>query len=143
MVEVFKGLGAAPGIAVGRVAVWESETLRPQFKAPGDPPEEFARLASAVDETKRQLRDLMDKVAVRMGEQEAKVFKTHLALLGDPMLMNEVNKGIRSDSLCAEEAVERAVALLIEKFQGLKDTYLRERVTDIRDVGDRLLKTLI
>ena len=136
-------MGAVPGVAIGNAAVWESETLRPQFKPSGDPQEEIARLVSAVDETKRQLRDLMDKVAVQVGEQEAKVFKTHLALLGDPMLMNEVDKNIRSGHLCAEEAVERAVALLVEKFQALKDIYLRERVADIKDVGDRLLKNLI
>jgi phosphoenolpyruvate-protein phosphotransferase (PTS system enzyme I) len=142
MAEVLKGIGVASGIAIGRAVLWSGETFRPQTNSAGEPQEELARLASAIDETLKHLRGMMEQVAARAGEQEARMFKTHIALINDPMLMGQVKENVQKHHLCAEEAVERAVASLVEKFEALKDSYLRERAVDVKDVGQHLLRNL-
>jgi phosphotransferase system enzyme I (PtsI) len=44
--------------------------------------------------------------------------------------------------MSAEQAVSRAAGEIAERFDALRDAYLRERAADIRDVGQRLLKNL-
>lgn len=139
---MLKGTGAAPGIAIGEAVIWSGEKFRLHQKSAGGTQEELARLEAALAETRRQLSDMVDKIAGKLGEKEAKIFKAQLLVLDDPMLINQVKEYIREGHLSAEEAVDRAVALLIEKFQALKDTYLRERAADIKDVGQRLLRNL-
>ena len=136
----FQGIAAAQGIAIGQAVIWrrgaaaidESHTLGPAA--------ELARLGPALEETRRQLRDLADTVAARGGEKEARIFQAHLLLVDDPLLMREIKGNL--ERMCAEGAVRGAVRRLAEKFEALKDSNLRERAADIRDVGQRLIGNL-
>jgi len=141
VMDMLKGIGAAPGIAIGNAVIWAGEKYPRPEQSAGSPQEELDRFISAVDETRRQLEDVADKVAGRLGENEAGIFKAQLLVLNDPMLVNLIRENIGS-GFTAVVAVERAVALLAEKFQALNDPYLQERAADIKDVGKRLIQNL-
>jgi phosphoenolpyruvate-protein phosphotransferase (PTS system enzyme I) len=130
----------APGIALGPASVWKSARPRPVVAAL-DPEEEGQRLARAVEAARRQLADVIARITAEVGEREGRLFKSHLALLEDPLLMAPAHEGI-SSRRCAEEAVESSVAALVARFEALTDARLRERAADIRDVGQRLLDNL-
>jgi phosphotransferase system enzyme I (PtsI) len=141
--RVLRVTPGSPGIAVGPAALWRSPAAPPApGRAAGGSDEESARLAAAVESARGQLREIRARIAAAVGEAEARLFRSHLALLEDPLVMGPVRDGIRQGALSAEEAVQGAVAALVARFEALKDPRLRERAADIRDVGQRLLHNL-
>jgi phosphotransferase system enzyme I (PtsI) len=139
--EVLRLTAGAPGVGVGPVLRWRGDAPHRERAAPEAPEQEHARLVRAQEEARRELRETVARVAAEVGEAESRLFKTHLALLDDPLVTGPITNGIR-EGLPAEQAVERAVSDLAVRFQGLRDRRLRERAADLRDVGARLLRCL-
>jgi phosphotransferase system enzyme I (PtsI) len=133
----------APGVALGPAFIWKTaRPRRPAAAAILDPEEQGRRLARAVEAARRQLREEVDRITAEVGEREGRLFKSHLALLDDPLLMGPIQEAIRLRGRPAEEAVEASVAALVRRFDALTDARLRERAGDLRDVGQRLLDNL-
>jgi phosphotransferase system enzyme I (PtsI) len=137
-----QGIGAAPGVAVGRAVVWREQRLEAGTGPGAGPQAELARLAAALQTSREQLRDLAAGLATAAGEKEAQIFRIHLLLLDDPMLAGAVKQAIEREGLSAEQAVARTVGQLVAQFQALKDNYLRQRGADVEDLGRRLLANL-
>ncbi|MGB9803413.1 phosphoenolpyruvate--protein phosphotransferase [Desulfofundulus sp.] len=137
-----KGIGVSPGIAVGRAVIHSRQKFLTPRKPAGGTQDELARLELALAETRRQLNDMVDKITGKLGRDEAKIFQAQLLVLDDPMFVSRVQEYIQKENLSAEQAVDRTVALLVERFGALKDPYLRERAADIKDIGQRLLRNL-
>lgn len=97
--------------------------------------EAACRLASA------ELDEIGAIASERVGAGEAEIFKIHKLLLEDEELREGVHSHIR-EGKPAERAVELAVSELGEMFRGLNDPYLSERIADLRDVGDRVVRAL-
>ncbi|MGE5675793.1 MAG: phosphoenolpyruvate--protein phosphotransferase [Mycobacterium leprae] len=139
---MFTGIAASPGIAIGRAFV-----LRPEAEAtaqpyePGDASTEQGRFEAAVAASRTELEALRERVARRVGEKEAEVFDAHLLMLDDPSLVDEVLGAIAggTDALSAVETVTEALAGMLA---ALDDPYMKERATDIRDVGRRMVRHL-
>jgi phosphotransferase system enzyme I (PtsI) len=142
MTARLQGIGAAPGVAVGRAVVWREPPLETAARPGAGPEAELARLAAAVETSREQLRDLAAGLATAAGEKEARIFRVHLLFLDDPMLMGAVKTAIEREGLSAEQAVARTTRQLVAQFRALKDGYLRERAADVQDLGQRLLANL-
>jgi phosphotransferase system enzyme I (PtsI) len=142
MTKRITGIGAAPGIAIGKVAIRRPKATAVPEPGSVSPEVERGRLASAVESTRGQLRDLAETIAARAGVEEANIFKAHLALLDDPLLIGEITRHIERECLSAAQAVSRAASNIAERFDALEDAYLRERAADVRDLGQRLLMNL-
>jgi phosphotransferase system enzyme I (PtsI) len=137
-----RGIGAAPGVAVGRAVVWLEQRLEAGARPGAGPETELARLAAAVQMSREQLRDLAAGLALAAGEKEAQIFRIHLLLLDDPMLAGAAKQAIEREGLSAEQAVARTTRQLVAQFQALRDNYLRQRAADVEDIGRRLLANL-
>src|SRR5271157_3278665 len=142
MEQVLKGIPAAPGIAIGRAHIRREAFKRRAESRAADPAAELAALQAAVEKTAAQLREVISRVASRTSQKEAGILKTQLLALDDPLFMDSVKARILDDGCTAEEAVDRAVHALIERFKALADPRLQERAADVRDVGQRLIRNL-
>ena len=140
MAELLRGIPAAPGLAIGNAVVWRDLQPIPLRRPVSSPPEELARLESALQETSRQLRSIMDRVASGIGQKEAQILKTQLLMLGDPMLVGQVKDSIRSGGLSAEQAVDQAVRSMAEKFLALAGSGERAGNCDRGGRPDRAAK---
>lgn len=141
---VLRGIGVSPGIAEGPVCL--STAL---FYIPGREPlaaeaveSELARFHTAVDETKRQLEVLRDRVAVEAGTEDAFLFDAHVLMLEDPSLLAEVERLIRKDPQKVEGAFYSVMTRYMEAMERMDDDYLRERVADIQDIARRVVRVL-
>jgi phosphotransferase system enzyme I (PtsI) len=142
MEQVLKGVPAAPGMAMGRARIHRHAGKRPAESRVADPQEQLSALPAAAEKTTAQLREIMSRLASRTNQEEAGIFKTQLLVLDDPLFMGSVRALILDDCCTAEDAVDRTVLALAEKFKALDDPRLRERATDVRDVGQRLIRNL-
>lgn len=140
--QVFRVAPGSPGNAVGPAVRWRRPALSPPAPArAGSADEESARLGRALDQARRELSDTVARVTSRAGEAEARLFRTHLAFLDDPLVIGPIGDAIHR-GLPAEQAVQTSISALGARFDALRDERLRERAADIRDVGQRLLARL-
>ena len=142
MEQVLKGVPAAPGMAMGRARIQRQAGKRPAESRVADPQEQLAALPAAAEKTAAELRQIMSRVACRTSQEEAGIFRTQLLVLDDPLFMDSVRALILDDCCTAEDAVDRTVLALAEKFKALDDPRFRERAADVRDVGQRLIRNL-
>lgn len=137
-----KGIAASKGYAVGRLFVKEAEEILIVEKSEIDAAEEKKRLEAAVEASRQQLEELKNRAAAEIGEEEAKVFESHLMLLEDPEFTGAAVLGVESNHVSAEVAMNDIVTMYLAIFSQMEDEYMKERAADIKDVGERILRNL-
>jgi phosphotransferase system enzyme I (PtsI) len=143
-VRTYKGIGVSPGIAVGRALIIEKREAS-VYRVPIRDEEvdaEVGRFNSALEKTRDQLLDLKHKVSRSMGDEYAQIFEAHAMIVTDPSFNDKVVGKIEDEQVNAEWAVAEVQEELQARFASFDDTYLRERVADVKDVADRVLKNL-
>lgn len=143
--QVFRGIGVSPGIAIGRALVIEAR--RPRAKREvldaSRVPAEVARLKRALEDTRRQIQEVQGRIAKEVGAQYGRIFDAHLLILEDRLLAEEAIAYVRSHGVNAEYAVQEVLEPVRQAFSRVEDGYLRERRSDVDDVGDRILRNLL
>ncbi len=144
--SMVRGIGASPGIAVGQAFVlpnWEWDVPDNTTVDVSDLAAEFERLYQGIDTSKSEIQSIKKEIFEVIGEAESNIFDAHLAILDDPVFMNEIHGIIRRQYKAAEVAVKETIDHFASMFDLLDDPYMKERAADIKDVGNRLIKHLI
>ncbi|MDR6225757.1 phosphoenolpyruvate--protein phosphotransferase [Desmospora profundinema] len=140
--QAMKGVGAAPGLAIGQAVRWRKERPEVVVTEIADTDTEQKRLEKTVEEARQQLRELRQATLDRMGEEEAGIFDAHLSFLDDPAYIGEMKNRIRNQKKNAEAVCQQVTDEMSDMLASLDDEYMRARADDIRDVGGRLLLLL-
>ncbi len=139
----FTGIAGAPGVAIGTAVV----VLPPadldvvpdrRIKNIG---EELQLFQTALEAVRADMRQLSDRLASQMRREERALFDVYLMMLDDSALAGEVTRVIR-DGQWAQGALRQVVKAHVQRFEMMDDAYLRERASDVRDIGRRLLAYL-
>ncbi|MDP5273315.1 phosphoenolpyruvate--protein phosphotransferase [Chengkuizengella axinellae] len=140
-----KGIAASSGIAIGRAFVLPSWNwdLNDENISVTDFAKEFERLSEGIQISKHEISNIKKEFNEVIGSEESKIFDVHLAILDDPVFMDEIQGIIKRQYKAAEVAVKEAMDHFTNMFDLLDDEYMRERALDIKDVGNRLLKHLL
>jgi phosphoenolpyruvate-protein phosphotransferase (PTS system enzyme I) len=144
---VLKGIGGSPGVAVGSaLVVGDTRTaFARRHLPPAQIEPEVERLHRAVEDAKRHLREVSDRLPTGPLETNA-ILDAYLTMVGDPMLIERVTKKIRDERKCAEWAVAQSSEEIAKLFAPAdaneRDAYIAERRHDIEFVCDRLLREL-
>ena len=143
--KTLKGIAVSPGIGIGPVfTVVESFPMdAPAYRLGTDAiPRELVRLGDAIAAARVDLAEIRENATVTVGEHDARIFLVHLQVLDDPKLQEQLEKAIREDRINAEAAVSTVIKRYSEAFGKLQDPLARDRATDVRDVGRRILQNL-
>ena len=135
-----KGISVSPGVAAGTAYCIHEIFVNPdtQRLADSEVTAELARYETARDKTAADLRALQTKVESQAGHDEAAIFGVHESILHDAAFTNKIRNWIVSDHLTAQVALHRLLDEYTTLFSRTKDEYLKERLTDVRDVVVRL-----
>lgn len=139
MSKIVKGIEASPGIAIGKVFLYQEQDLVIDSKRKCDTDCEKERLLNGREKSKEQLLKIREKTAQKLGEDKAAIFDGHITLLEDEDLFDEVVDIIEDEKICAEAALQRGIDDYCDMLANLEDEYLRERAADLRDIGKRWL----
>src|SRR5258708_29510137 len=143
-IRTYKGIGVSPGIAIGRAVMIERREAA-IYRVPirdDEVPSEVKRFLEAVEKTQAQLQDLKQRVKRSMGDEYASIFEAHAMMVSDPSFADKVIQKIESEQVNAEWALSEVQEGLQARFLSFDDVSLRERVADVKDVADRVLKNL-
>src|SRR5690606_33758174 len=108
---MIKGIGASAGIAIGKAIVlprWEWN-LPDKLVDVGDLAYEFEKLYEGIQISKVELETIKQDIAELIGEEESNIFNAHLAILEDPVFMNEVQAIMQRQYKAAEVAVKETI----------------------------------
>jgi multiphosphoryl transfer protein len=138
---VLHGVCAAPGLATGPLVRLKGIQLPPD---PGghDIEDQRRRLSNALEHVSHEIRQTLDDAKARRHRDEEAIFSAHLALLEDPLLLDAARVFIEQGS-AATHAWSRSIDAQCQVLQQLGNTLLAERANDLRDLRQRVLRTLL
>ena len=131
------GVPASPGLAIGQIFQYRHDVVEVDQKG-GASADERRKLDAALAEAGTQIEELKGHMR---DASKAKILDAHKELLEDPDLVNLALDGIAGGSSAAYSWRE-AFTRYAKQLEGLDNPLLRERATDIRDVGRRVLGLL-
>ena len=142
---VLKGISAAPGIAMGKAFLLDREQyVIPRRTIKEDQiPAEIKRFRDALMATKNEITDIKKRISEEMGVEHGQIFSAHLLVIEDSILMEEVISRMKKEKLSIEYIFQDVLSKYIKVFSEMDDEYLKERISDINDIGKRILRNLI
>ena len=140
--ELYRGKGVVPGIAIGRLYVFEKGKEQVEKISVADTEAEVVRFQSARGQAMEQLDKLYQDALSRVGEENAQIFDVHKMMLDDLDYMEAIEGRIRKDAVNAEYAVTVTGKEFSAMFSGMDDAYMKARAVDVIDVSDRLVRLL-
>jgi len=142
--RLLKGIGASSGITMGRVCVHADvfAHVREEAIEEGQISSEIARMKEAASIVRDRLKGDRFQVLQETLKKDADIFSVHISLLEDSGFLNKISSHIAQNHVNAQTALMRELEKYSILFSRIEDSYLRERVADIRDIGRRLLEVL-
>lgn len=140
--ERIKGIAVSAGIAIAPVHHYASKQISVLERPVMDPQAEWKRFESAVERSATQLQAIQAQGEKQLGAETVAIFAAQNALLHDPELRDRVRQGVFQDSCNIEFAFARAIDEFIALFAKMDNPYLRERISDLKDIRQRVLLNL-
>lgn len=140
---ILLGLAGAAGVAVGKaILIYPPADLAAVPDRPAtDIKDELDAFESALAAAREEIEALQQRVKSGLSVAEAALFDAYLRILDSRSFMNEVEAEIEG-GIWAQAALRRVINKHVLRFESLNDDYLRERATDFRDLGRRILAHL-
>jgi phosphotransferase system enzyme I (PtsP) len=137
------GRPASPGVAMGRlVVVYPPADLDAVPDRPGeDAHAEEASFRAAVTRVANDLMTLAKRVETTLPSEDRALFDAWLMMLESDTLMDGCVRRIRQGEW-AQGALRATIEEHARVFDKMEDSYLRERASDLRDLGRRVLMYL-
>ena len=138
------GIASVPGVAIGSAVVVyppaDIDAVPRQIIE--DVEHEIEIFHGALDAARESMRRLSRRMHASVPENEHALFDVYLSILDKENLGAEVDRSIRDEKLCAQSALAEVIKRHVFAFEEMKDDYLRERASDFRDIGRRVLAEL-
>lgn len=142
---MISGILASPGIAFGKALLLkEDEIVINQGKISADQIDvEINRFLEARTKSAAQLEAIKEMAGRTFGEEKEAIFEGHIMLLEDEELEGDIKSFIKDNKASADKAIYEVIEQYAKMMAELDDPYLRERATDFRDIGTRLVKNVL
>ncbi|WP_099826209.1 phosphoenolpyruvate--protein phosphotransferase [Oceaniglobus indicus] len=137
--EMFRGTVGQEGTAIGHVFLHEPRVVITNPIA-DDPVRETERLREAVDTLRLSVDDMLS-VAMGVDKDSRQVMETYRMFANSRGWLRRMEEDI-ARGLSAEAAVEKEQSDARARLRGVPDAYLRERLHDLDDLSNRLLRIL-
>jgi phosphotransferase system, enzyme I, PtsP len=135
-----KGSGLSEGIALGHVVLHEPRVVVTNFIA-DDVPKELDHLRAAVESLRANLDELLEHGDVVEGGEHREVLEAYRMFAHDRGWVHKLEEAVMT-GLTAEAAVERVQSDTRARMLRQTDPYLRERLHDLDDLANRLMRQL-
>lgn len=140
----FKAVSGAEGVAVGRALIanpvidFDSVSLRKVYKSE----KEIQLFYRAVKQTRKDFLTMSEQMSEHLSSDSLAIFDVYQQMLDAESLGDDVEANIRQ-GWCAVSALKIVVNKFVDQFSRMEDPYIRERATDVKDLGCRVLGHLI
>ena len=135
-----KGMALSEGIALGHVVLHEPRVVVTNYIA-DDVPKELKHLEAAIETLRTDLDQLLEHGDVIEGGEHRDVLEAYRMFAYDTGWAHKLQEAVMT-GLTAEAAVERVQSDTRARMLRQTDPYLRERLHDLDDLANRLMRQL-
>ena len=145
--QIFKGLAASKGISFGKPFVYRAEV--PSYKVDISPAAlisaeiEIADYENAISQSVKELNKIFSLAKEKLDDKNLQIFEAQLSFLSDDFFHAKVKERIKKESKQAFVTFKEEIQILENAIVASSDEYIRERVNDIEDMKNRLLRNLL
>ncbi|MBD2523846.1 phosphoenolpyruvate--protein phosphotransferase [Nostoc sp. FACHB-133] len=136
------GIAASAGVAIAPVVNYQPTHITITEYHVDDPESEWQRVQAAIQTARQEIQAVFSQASLQIGDAEAAIFDAQLLFLEDPVLLEAAHQHILDHHINAEAAWQAVVDKVVTSYRTLEDAYLQERVEDVIDVGQRVLRLL-
>ena len=138
--RAIEGFSFSEGIAIGQVVLHDPRVVVTSFVA-DDIDEELERLNSAVRSMRMSIDDILNRGDMQISSVHRDILESYRMFAHDRGWERRIRDAIEG-GLTAEAAVERVQNDTRARMLRQADPYIRERLHDLDDLANRLLRTL-
>ncbi len=139
-----KGISSVPGIAIGTAIVIyppaDIDAVPKHFV--DDVESEVSIFLQALQAARDNMNRISRRIKSSISDEEHALFDVYQSILDQDNLETQVITEIRNEQLGAQAALAMVIKKHIQQFEDMHDPYLRERASDFRDIGRRILAEL-
>ncbi len=135
-----KGEPISEGIALGHIVLHEPRVVVTKLLA-DDPAAEVLRLDAAVAKLRASLDEMLGQETLAKAGAHRDVLEAYRMFANDKGWLRRMREAVK-EGLTAEAAVERVLNSTRSRMLRQNDPYWRERLRDLDDLSDRLLRIL-
>ncbi|MBE0645865.1 MAG: phosphoenolpyruvate--protein phosphotransferase [Bacteroidetes bacterium] len=142
--RIIKGLPASGGIAIGPAYVYEREEVyvSERILTVSEVELEIQLLAEAMERAHVELEKIVSFARQKINEEAAAIFESQLLMLSDPQMHKALEKRLRDERKNADFLIHDELEKYRAIFGAAKDELLRDRMADLDEVGQRIMRNL-
>jgi phosphoenolpyruvate-protein phosphotransferase len=139
MSQHLKGVGGAPGIAIGRVFryIVQHQASHQELS----PEQALEQLEQAQAQAAERLNQIAEQQHEQGYEDEAGIFEFQAMMVEDPSINDEVEQQLRAGN-SLDAAIDHAIAQIRSSIAALEDDYMRQRAADVDAIGNEIRRAL-
>ena len=128
---MLKGIGASVGIGIGNAVAIKDVELNIKKRTIDNCETELELFNKALEHTKQRSKAMAETLRKRVGSKEAEILEGHVLLMSDPMLIAEIETGIRTQMLNSEYILEDVCERFAAIFESMDDELMQQRGQEI------------
>ncbi len=140
---ILRGRSASSGTAQGKALTLDSSQsescILPGVDGHNYSLEDFQE---AIDKTALQINKLQKEISEELADVAVLIFSAHLLILEDEQFSGRIRDLIK-EGIPALKAIATVVNEYVEVFSNSKMPLIREKVLDVKDLGNRLVRNLL
>ena len=143
--KTFKGVPASSGYAIGPVYVYTKTNLDSYIlrSRPENSDREREDIRKAMRQSSENLIGLIKFMEDQDRSEEAEIFEIQREFLEDPSFGEEILALVDTGNYRAAWAIKEVSDKLVNEFAEIEDEYFRNRMSDIKDLANRLLRSVL
>ena len=138
----FSGTASSDGTGIAPLVLSAPVKLDISDEGGHHPETELKRFEECQRLVKDEILAMKDAASGSHDEWTIQIFDSHLFLIRDPELQDNVIETIKGQGVSAESALLTVRDSIVELLESLGDDMMAERASDIRDLTDRMLAAL-
>ena len=141
---IYKGIPVSPGISIGKAYLYtrSSFDVDTEYINSNEIEKEVDEFNKALELSKKELLKIRSFSHEKIGKKNSLIFDAQLEILNDTFfissVINRIQNEKRTSSFIFDEEMSKIGSILLSA----NDEYLKERVADIKDVRNRVLRNM-
>lgn len=140
--DKYDGNVISEGIAIGKIRYFDEEKLNTNKSIVKDVYAEIERFNAARMKAKEQLKNIYKEAVMSVGKDMAEIFEVQQLILLDEEYVNKIRNKIIKENVNSEYAIYCVSKEFSRQLIDSQNIYLSDRVADINDVSDRIIRIL-
>lgn len=140
----YKGVPASPGISIGKAFIYtrSSFEIDSQILHESELEKELQEFEHAIELSKKELAKIRTLSYEKIGESGSLIFDAQLEILNDKFFFSKVSQRIHTEKRTASYVFDDEISKLGQILADSKDEYFRDRINDLKDIRNRVIRNL-